>query len=43
MKNLIIASTSTLFGENYLEYLLDELIDFYQNTQEILFIPWSLQ
>jgi dipeptidase E len=41
MKNLIIASTSTLFGENYLEYLLDELIDFYQNTQEILFIPFA--
>lgn len=41
MKNLIVASTSTLFGENYLEYLLEELKFFYQNTSEILFIPFA--
>ncbi|MFY7811310.1 MAG: dipeptidase PepE [Flavobacterium sp.] len=41
MKNLIVASTSTLFGENYLEYLLEDLKIFYQNTSEILFIPYA--
>lgn len=41
MKNLIVASTSTLFGENYLEYLLEDLKVFYQNTSEILFIPFA--
>ncbi|QWX84294.1 dipeptidase PepE [Cellulophaga sp. HaHaR_3_176] len=41
MKNLILASTSTLFGENYLAYLLDELKDFYKNQHTITFIPFA--
>ena len=28
MKNFILASTSTIYGSNYLEYLKDELIEF---------------
>lgn len=41
MKNLIVASTSTVFGGKYLEYLLDTLADFFSETEEILFIPYA--
>ena len=41
MKNLIIASTSTVFGRSYLDYLLEQLVQFYANTDEILFIPYA--
>lgn len=42
MKNLIVASTSTVFGGSYLDYLLvDTLVDFFSETNEILFIPYA--
>ncbi len=41
MKNLIIASTSTVFGGSYLDYLLEHLVNFYAETDEILFIPYA--
>lgn len=41
MKNLIIASTSTLHGSGYLEYLLNDLEPFFKDTNEILFIPYA--
>ena len=41
MKNLIIASTSTIYNGLYLEYLQDEIEHFYKNTSEILFIPYA--
>ena len=41
MKNLIIASTSTLHGSGYLEYLLDELSIFFKDATSILFIPYA--
>lgn len=41
MKNCIIASTSTLFGGNYLEYLLPELKLHFNNCKTILFIPYA--
>src|SRR5690606_15015078 len=41
MKNLIIASTSTLYGGNYLEYLLPELSILFKNCKTILFIPFA--
>lgn len=41
MKNLIIASTSTLHQGSYLDYLLDELAAFFSKTEEILFIPYA--
>lgn len=41
MKNCIIASTSTIYGGKYLDYLLPELKHFYKNTQEIIFIPYA--
>ncbi|MEO8254409.1 MAG: dipeptidase PepE [Flavobacterium sp.] len=41
MKNLILASTSTLHGSNYLEYLLPELQQHFKNCKTILFIPYA--
>lgn len=41
MKNIIIASTSTLHGGDYLEYLLPELSNHFQNCKTILFIPYA--
>jgi dipeptidase E len=41
MKNIIIASTSTLHGGNYLDYLLPELQSFFSNVKELLFIPYA--
>jgi len=40
-KNLIIASTSTIHGSGYLEYLLPTLESFYKDVKEILFIPYA--
>jgi dipeptidase E len=41
MKNMIIASTSTIYGSGYLEYLFEELELHFKNTTEILFIPYA--
>lgn len=40
-KNLIIASTSTIHGSGYLEYLLPELKVLFKDTDEIIFIPYA--
>ncbi|CAM3459383.1 Dipeptidase E [Flavobacterium longum] len=40
-KNLIIASTSTLYGGGYLEYLIPELEKHFADCQSILFIPYA--
>lgn len=39
--NVILASTSTLFGGNYLEYLQDELSTLFAGIDEIIFIPFA--
>ena len=41
MKKLFIASTSTVHGKGYLEYILPQLSDFFKGVQEILFIPYA--
>lgn len=41
MKKLIAASTSTIHGSGYLDYLLDKLTLFFQFTETILFIPYA--
>ncbi len=41
MKNMIIASTSTVHGSGYLEYILGELSALYRSAEEILFIPYA--
>ena len=39
--NIILASTSTLFGGQYLEYLKTEIIELYKDIDEIVFIPFA--
>lgn len=39
--NIILASTSTIYGGKYLDYLTNELLKLYQNIDEILFIPYA--
>ena len=41
MKNILIASTSTLANQNYLDYLLPELKIHFLNCSTILFIPYA--
>src|SRR5690606_10372118 len=41
MKTLLLASTSTLFGQSYLEYLLPELGKFLSHTDTLTFIPYA--
>jgi dipeptidase E len=41
MKKLIIASTSTIHGGSYLDYLLPVLVNHFKDCQEILFIPYA--
>lgn len=41
MKKLIIASTSTLHGGNYLEYISPELKKCFSNVTNLLFIPYA--
>lgn len=39
--NILLASTSTLYGEQFLEYLRPQLQDLYQDIDEILFVPFA--
>lgn len=41
MKNLIIASTSTLHNGNYLDYILPELEKHFSKASTIIFIPYA--
>ncbi len=41
LKTIIIASTSTLYGSGYLEYLLNDIKAHFKTTDEILFIPYA--
>jgi dipeptidase E len=41
MKKLIIASTSTLHGGNYMEYLLPILKEHFKGCQSLVFIPYA--
>tara|TARA_R110002049_G_scaffold274391_1_gene452317 strand:+ start:5556 stop:6263 length:708 start_codon:yes stop_codon:yes gene_type:complete len=41
MRHIIIASTSTVHGSGYLEYLLKDLELFFKDTEDILFIPFA--
>lgn len=40
-KNLIVASTSTVYGSGYLEYLLPTLQAHFRAVKEIVFIPYA--
>lgn len=41
MKNLLIASTSTLHGGNYLDYMLPEITLHFAQCKTILFVPYA--
>lgn len=41
MKNLIIASTSTLHSGNYLDYLLPTLKEHFSNLKTLVFVPYA--
>jgi dipeptidase E len=41
MKKIIIASTSTVFGGTYLEYLLPTLAEHFNNVSNLVFIPFA--
>ncbi|MCJ8155080.1 dipeptidase PepE [Chryseobacterium sp. SSA4.19] len=39
--NVILASTSTIFGGEYLHYLKEEIIRLYEGIDELVFIPFA--
>lgn len=39
--NILLASTSTLYGENYLEYLEPQLQELFAGVEELLFLPFA--
>ena len=41
MKKAIIASTSTVFGGTYLDYLLPTLAEHFENVSNLVFIPFA--
>lgn len=41
MKNLIVASTSTVYGGEYLDYLNQEMTALFKDTKEVIFIPYA--
>lgn len=40
-KNLIVASTSTLFGDTYLNYLLPEIKKLFAGCKSVVFVPYA--
>ena len=41
MKKMLLASTSTIHGQKYLEYLLEEISVLFKGCKNILFIPFA--
>lgn len=41
MKNIVLASTSTLFGGNYLDYLKPVIQDLFSGLDRIVFVPFA--
>ncbi len=41
MKNILVASTSTVYGGKYLDYLKDEIRELFRGRNEILFVPYA--
>jgi len=40
-RKLLIASTSTMFGQHYLEYLSEEIEQFFSGVSPVIFIPFA--
>lgn len=41
MKRVILASTSTVYGSSYLEYILPELEKLFEGIKKIVFVPYA--
>lgn len=41
MKNMLVASTSTLHGGSYLEYILPTLKEHFSGVKEVVFVPYA--
>ena len=41
MKKMLLASTSTIYGQKYLEYLHDEIKNLFSECKKILFVPYA--
>ena len=41
MKKLLLASTSTIYGSDYLAYLLDDVARFFKDIKTVVFIPYA--
>ena len=41
MKKMLLASTSTIYGQNYLEYLLEDIKILFSGCKKIIFIPYA--
>ncbi|SEQ07653.1 dipeptidase E [Hyunsoonleella jejuensis] len=41
MKHIIIASTSTVHGSSYLDYIIEELSVFFKEVKTIVFVPYA--
>ncbi|MGN6178996.1 MAG: dipeptidase PepE [Mucilaginibacter sp.] len=41
MKNILLASTSSMFGEEYLAYLKPYIVELFSGVSEIIFIPYA--
>ena len=41
MKKMLLASTSTIYGQKYLEYLHDEIKNLFYGCKKILFVPYA--
>ena len=41
MKKMLLASTSTIYGQKYLEYLHDEIKILFSGCKKILFVPYA--
>lgn len=40
-KNMLIASTSTVYQGKYLDYLVEEMAELFKDTETVLFIPFA--
>jgi len=41
MKNMVLASSGSVYGSEFLEYLLPEIDELYKGVEEVLFIPYA--
>lgn len=41
MKNIVLASTSTLYGDTYLNYLRPMLLKLFEGVSDLIFIPYA--